>query len=63
MVLLFLLALILVGKLFGFLGNLAQSDSVNNQKHTSWDGESPFNLVFKMDNIYSFYLISPRIKV
>lgn len=48
----FLIALILVGKLFGFIGSINQPYSKDSQKVSTWDGNSPLNLVIKMDNIY-----------
>ncbi|MDD2823341.1 MAG: LytR C-terminal domain-containing protein [Candidatus Daviesbacteria bacterium] len=49
----FLIALILVGKLFGFLGGLNTTITKNNQpKLYSWDGQSQFNLVVKMKDSY-----------
>lgn len=48
----FLIALILVGKLFGFLGSINQPYSKDSQKISTWDGNSPLNLVVKMDEIY-----------
>lgn len=51
-VLLFLATLILIGKLFGFLGGFNQSNLDINQKVTDWNGKSPLNLVIKDNNIY-----------
>ncbi|MFA5933368.1 MAG: LytR C-terminal domain-containing protein [Microgenomates group bacterium] len=49
----FLIALIIFGKIFGFLGGLNPQLSINNHpKLNSWDGQSDFNLVVKMDNSY-----------
>lgn len=46
--LVFLMALILLGRLFGFLGSVNQS----SRKSSTWDGKSPLNVVVKADNIY-----------
>lgn len=48
----FLIALILMGKLFGFLGNINQPYSRDSQKISTWDGSSPLNLVVKIDGVY-----------
>lgn len=49
----FLIALILIGKLLGFLGGLNQSRITNYQpKLYSWDGSSDLNIVVKMDTSY-----------
>jgi hypothetical protein len=51
-VLLFLVVLILIGKLFGFLGSINEPYSKDSQKFNSWNGESPLNLVVKADDLY-----------
>ncbi len=48
----FLIALILVGKLSGFLGSISQPYSGDSPKISTWDGDSPLNLVVKMDGVY-----------
>ncbi|MBI4037045.1 LytR C-terminal domain-containing protein [Candidatus Daviesbacteria bacterium] len=45
-VLAFLILLVVVGKLLGWVGELVKGTS------TSWDGKTPINLVVKADNIY-----------
>lgn len=52
-VLCFLILLILIGRLFGFLGGLNPQMIKNTQaKLNSWDGQSDLNLVVKMDTSY-----------
>lgn len=49
----FLVAIILLGKLFGFLEGLNPQALKNTQpKLNNWDGESDLNLVIKMDTTY-----------
>lgn len=49
----FLIAIIFISKLFGFLGGLAPQNPKNIQlKLNVWDGQSDFNLVVKMDTTY-----------
>lgn len=50
--LLFIIALILTGKLFGFLGSINQPYSKDSPKISTWDNNSPLNLVVKMDGVY-----------
>lgn len=50
--LIFLIVLILLGKLFGFLGSINEPYSKDSQKTSSWNGESPLNLVVKADAVY-----------
>lgn len=50
--LVFLVVLILIGKLFGFLGSINEPYSKDSQKVSSWNGESPLNLVVKADGVY-----------
>lgn len=45
-VLAFLILLVVVGKLLGWVGELYKGTS------TSWDGKTPLNLVVKADNVY-----------
>lgn len=49
----FLIAIILIGKLFGFLGGINPQSLKNIQpKLNTWDGQSDLNLVVKMDTPY-----------
>lgn len=59
-VLLFLVVLILLGRLFGFLDTVNQPNS-HSQKTVTWDGKSPFNLVVKTDNVY-LLSYQPKVK-
>lgn len=47
----FLLILILIGKLFGFLGSFSTNIGTQPKIH-SWDGNSPFNIVVQADEVY-----------
>lgn len=60
-VLLFLIALILVGKLFGFLGSINKTGLENGQKTYNWNGKSSLNLIVKTDNTY-LLSYQPKVK-